>query len=186
MVPTAGTMCVHKLDELSDECLVERGDQESFGVLAVRYRAKALRVAYGVLHNQADAEDAVQEAFIRVYSNLGRFKGVGRFSSWLYRVVVNEALRALAARRTCGELEFCAERLPVTNTNAEQVLLVRRCLACLPKKLRVVLALRGVEELDYAEIAYVLGVPVGTVRSRLHEARRLFAERWKELTRDEV
>lgn len=186
MVPTVGTMCMHKLDELSDECLAERGDQESFGVLAVRYRTKALRVAYGVLHNQADAEDAVQEAFIRVYRNLGRFKGAGRFSSWLYRVVVNEALRALAARRTCGELELDAERAPVGIADAEQVLLVRRCLACLPKKLRVVLALRGVEELDYAEIAYVLSVPVGTVRSRLHEARRLFAERWKELTRDEV
>lgn len=186
MVPTAGTMCMHKLEELSDECLAERGDEHSFAILAGRYRTKALRVAYGVLHNQADAEDAVQNAFIRIYRGLWRFRRVGRFSSWLYRVVVNESLRALAARRTCGELELDAERAPVGIADAEEVLLVRRCLACLPKKLRVVLALRGVEELDYAEIAYVLGVPVGTVRSRLHEARRLFAERWKELTRDEV
>jgi RNA polymerase sigma-70 factor (ECF subfamily) len=178
------TMCMDRLEEISDECLAQRGDTQSFAILAGRYRAKALRIAYGILHDRADAEDAVQEAFIRIYRSLGRFKGAGRFSSWVYRVAVNESLRLLKAKRNSDELQ--AEHVSVDCMDAERVLLVRECLAFLPEKLRVVLALRGVEELEYAEIALILSVPIGTVRSRLHEARRVFALHWKELMRDEV
>ena len=173
--------------EPSDERLVElasSGDLESFTVLADRYRVRAMRIAYGILHNRADAEDAVQEAFIRIYRSLGRFRGTGRFSTWLYRIVVNESLRVQSNRGSTEEVEpkHEAARSGVPNV---QALIVRQCLASLPEKLRIVLALRGLEDLDYAEIGSILGIPVGTVRSRLHEARRLFAERWKELMKDE-
>ena len=173
--------------EPSDERLVElasSGDLESFTILADRYRVRAMRIAYGILHNRADAEDAVQEAFIRIYRSLGRFRGTGRFSTWLYRIVVNESLRVQSNRGSTEEVEpkHEAARSGVPNV---QALIVRQCLASLPEKLRIVLALRGLEDLDYAEIGSILGIPVGTVRSRLHEARRLFAERWKELMKDE-
>ena len=173
--------------EPSDERLVElasSGDLESFTILADRYRVRAMRIAYGILHNRADAEDAVQEAFIRIYRSLGRFRGTGRFSTWLYRIVVNESLRVQSNRGSTGEVEPKQEAAGSGVPNV-QALIVRQCLASLPEKLRIVLALRGLEDLDYAEIGSILGIPVGTVRSRLHEARRLFAERWKELMKDE-
>jgi len=180
---------MHTLEDRSDEALVEmaaHGEATSFATLAARHRRKALRIAYGILHNRADAEDAVQDAFVRVYRNLSGFRGTSRFSSWLYRIVVNESARLLhSVRVRPEEVELDEECISDQGIDPERVLLVRQCLASLPERLRVVLALRGPEELDYAEIAEILRIPVGTVRSRLHEARRLFAERWKELMKDE-
>lgn len=178
-------LCMYRLEDRSDESLADlvvRGEARSFEILAGRYRTKAIRIAYGILHNRADAEDAVQNAFIRIYRNLGKFRGAARFSSWLYRVVVNESLRFWRTRR---ETSNETEELPTSDVDAERIMLVRRCLASLPEAYRAVLALRGIEDLAYEEIADILGVPVGTVRSRLHEARRLFAKCWKELTSDE-
>lgn len=180
---------MHRLDDRSDEVLVElaaRGESGSLAILVERHRRKALRIAYGILHNPSDAEDAVQDAFIRACKNLSAFHGSGKFSAWLYRIVVNESVRLIRSRRSVEEAELTEECAAVAVPDTEHVLLVRQCLASLPEKLRVVLALRGVEELDYSEIAEVLSVPVGTVRSRLHDARKQFAGRWKELMEDEM
>ena len=189
MFPQSVATHMQSQAEAPDEkliALIQDGESQSFAILVERYRAKSLRVAYGILHNRADAEDAVQEAFIRIYRNIGRFRDISRFKSWLYKVVINESLRLLKARRT-GPDEMDAEYAPACeDVDAEQVMLVRQCLAALPKKLRVVLALRGVDELDYAEIALILSIPVGTVRSRLHEARRIFAGHWKGMMQDEM
>lgn len=176
-------LCMHKLEGRSDESLVElivRGETRSFEILADRYRTKAVRVAYGILHNRADAEDAVQNAFIRIYRNLRKFKG-RQFSSWLYKIVVNESLRFRRARPDADEIE----EIQTGAVDIEQIMLVQKCLASLPETYRTALALRGIEELAYDEIAEILGLPVGTVRSRLHEARRLFAKCWEELMSDE-
>ena len=175
------TLCIHRLDGRSDEdlaALVTHGEVQSFAILAERYRTKAIRIAYGILHNRPDAEDAVQNAFIRVYQNLGKGR---RFSPWLYRIVVNESLRYRQRRPETDEIVD----IPSEDADIERIMLVRRCLAGLPEMYRTVLALRGLEELAYEEIADILGLPVGTVRSRLHEARRLFAKCWKELMSDE-
>ena len=171
-------LCMRRLDGRSDEdlaALVTRGEAQSFAILAERYRVKAMRIAYGILHNRSDAEDVVQDAFIRIYRNLAKFRGL-RFSSWLYKIVVNESLRFRRTRReTSDEIE------PSGSVDIEQIMLVRKCLASLPETYQTVLALRGIEELSYEEIAEILGLPVGTVRSRLHEGRRSFAKCWKEL-----
>ncbi|HET6454889.1 MAG TPA: sigma-70 family RNA polymerase sigma factor [Armatimonadota bacterium] len=173
---------MHRLDGRSDEdlaALAAHGEAQSFAILAERYRVKAMRVAYGIVHNRADAEDAVQNAFIRIYRNLGKGR---QFSSWLYKIVINESVRLLRGRReTSDEIV----EIPTEDADIERIMLVRKCLASLPKNYRTVLALRGIEELAYEEIAEILGVPVGTVRSRLHEGRRLFAKCWKELMSDE-
>jgi len=181
---------VHEIDELPDDKLIERvefGDEQSFAVLVGRYRVKALHVAYGILQSRADAEDAVQEAFIRIYRHLGKFRGTGCFSSWLYKVVVNESLRLLRTRRLAStKTESYSPPGATADKDTEAILVVKQCLSDLPIKYRTVLALRAIKELDYAEIAGIIEAPVGTVRSRLNEARRLFAERWKELMGDEV
>lgn len=187
---TAETAYMHRLEDRTDEALVElavRGEAGSFAMLVARHRHPAMRIAYGIVHNPSDAEDAVQDAFIRAYHSLAKFRGAARFSSWLYRIVVNESVRMMGARR--GAVEdvnldsYCASS---EHMNVDTVLIVRECLASLPERLRVVLALRGQEELDYSEIAEILSIPVGTVRSRLHEARKLFARRWKEAMKDEM
>jgi len=173
-------LCVHRMDGRSDEdlaALAAHGEAQSFAILAERYRVKAMRVAYGIVHDRTDTEDAVQNAFIRIYRNLGKGR---RFNSWLYRIVVNESIRLLRARRETSE-----EVEPAVSLDVDRIMLVRKCLASLPETYRTVLALRGLEELDYTEIAEILGLPVGTVRSRLHEARRLFAKCWEELMSDE-
>ena len=181
---------MHALHDLRDDTLVAlavQGDIAAFSMLASRYRARAMRVAYGILHNRADAEDAVQEAFIRVCRHLPGFRRAGRFASWVYQVVVNESLRLLRARSgRRDQAEVDARHISFGKADTVHTLMVRQCLAALPGKLRVVLALRGLEELDYAEIAAILGIPLGTVRSRLHEARRLFAKHWKEAMKDEM
>ena len=187
---TAEALPMHRLEDRSDEALAElaaHGEATSFATLAARHRGKALRIAYGILHNRADAEDAVQDAFIRVYRNLAGFRGTGGFGSWLYRIVVNESIRLLhSARVRMDEDELEEDCVAIQGMDPERALLVRQCMASLPERLRVVLALRGVDELDYAEIAEILAIPVGTVRSRLHEARQMFAECWKEAMKDEV
>lgn len=187
---TAESFAMHTLEHRSDEALVElaaRGEATSFTILAGRHRVKALRIACGILHNRADAEDAVQNAFVRAYRHLMGFRGTCGFASWLYRIVVNESIRLLRSARVRAEdAELDEDRASTDGADPERALLVRQCLASLPERLRIVLALRGVDELDYAEIASILDLPIGTVRSRLHEARKLFAERWKEAMKDEV
>lgn len=187
---TAGTICMNRLEDRTDEALVElavRGEAGSFALLVARHRQHAIRIAYGVVHSPSDAEDIVQDAFIRAYRSLSQFRGSARFSSWLYRIVVNEAVRVMrSTRRQRDEAELDVECVSTHGIDAESVLAVRECLSRIPEKLRVVLALRGIDELDYSEIAEILGIPTGTVRSRLHEARKLFAECWKEAMTDEV
>lgn len=184
----AGIASMNRLDERPDEVLVDlavRGEAQSFATLAARYRVKAMRVAYGILHNPADAEDAVQNAFIRIHQGLSQYRGTGEFSAWLYRVVVNESIRLQRSKRNVSD-ELDEEYIAEDGIDREHILAVRQCLAMLPERLRTVLALRGVEELDYSEIAVILCIPVGTVRSRLHEARRIFAKCWKEMMKDEM
>ena len=125
-------LCIERLDGRSDEdlaALVTRGEAQSFAILADRYRTKAIRIAYGILHNRADAEDAVQNAFIRVYRSLDRFRGDSRFSSWLYRIVVNESIRLMRSRR---ERSDEIQELPAGSVDAEKIILVSKCLAGLP------------------------------------------------------
>ena len=181
---------MRSLEDRTDEALVElavRGEAGSFAMLVARHRQRAIRIAYGIVHNPSDAEDAVQDAFIRAYRGLPQFRGAARFSSWLYRIVVNESVRMMRSRHGAVEdVDLDSECASSEHMDTERALMVRECLASLPEKLRVVLALRGQEELDYSDIAEILSIPVGTVRSRLHEARKLFARRWKEAMKDEV
>ncbi len=187
---TADTMCMHRLEDRTDEALVElavQGEEGSFAMLVARHRPRAIRIAYGIVHNPSDAEDAVQDAFIRAYRSLTQFRGAARFSSWIYRIVVNESVRMMGRKHdTVDDVDLDSKCAPGENMDVETVLMVRQCLASLPERLRVTLALRGEKDLDYSEIAEILCIPVGTVRSRLHEARKMFARGWKEAMKDEM
>lgn len=163
------------------------GDQNACAELLRLYRDKAMNIAYGLLQSRADAEDAAQEAFIRAFRFLQDFKGESAFSSWLYRIVVNvsmEILRKPSKKELACEDVSCGEDQDFSNV--EKRMHIDQLLGTMPIHLRTALVLREVDQLNYDEIAAILGIPIGTVRSRLSAAREMFRRKYKELMKDEV
>jgi RNA polymerase sigma-70 factor (ECF subfamily) len=167
----------------------KRGDQEAFAALVADARPRALAVAVKVLRNPDDAEDAVQDAFIKVWRYLGRFEGRSSFSTWIHRIVMNASLDLLR-RQSCrpethaegeeGEhrpSEPIEEETPETTLDEAQTgALVRAAVATLSPTHRQALTLREFEDRSYEEIALASKCPIGTVMSRLHHARRKLAD----------
>lgn len=158
--------------------LAQAGDREAFGVLVGRYAAQARRVARAVLGNAADADDAAQDGFLAALKHLGRYDPHRPFGPWLLRIVANAATDRLRRGRVRA-----ADALPtglagaepgpdrVTDTRAFHEAL-RAALAKLPERQRMAVVLFDVEGYTHAEIADLLRVPQGTVRSYVFHARR--------------
>jgi RNA polymerase sigma-70 factor (ECF subfamily) len=171
-----------------------RGDHEAFRVLVERYQGRAYGLALRVLRDPEQARDAVQDAFIKVYGSLGRFEGRSGFYTWLYRLVMNVCLDRKRRDRSARHVEWEEERAVEIARGAEALApgaadaqrggpaaeleraelreRMARAIAALPDAARRTLELREIDGLSYAEIAKVLGVPKGTVMSRLYYARR--------------
>lgn len=170
------------------------GDHEAFRVLVERYQGRVFRLAQRVLRDPEQARDAVQEAFLKVYGSLRRFEGRSSFYTWLYRLVLNLCLDMRRRDRSDRHVEWSEARaddvlttgeipteLPRDGGSASPEAAVGRsqlrtrmvaAIQDLPDNARETLVLREVEGLSYAEIAQVLGIPKGTVMSRLHYARK--------------
>jgi RNA polymerase sigma-70 factor, ECF subfamily len=168
---------------LADEVLVERtlaGELGAFEELVERHRAVVYRVAARIVGDD-DAEDVAQDAFLRAFHRLSRFRGESPFRAWLLRIAHNAALDALARRRAVSTDEPDDEAQPVGgagSTPAEELEVTERRQR-LAEKIRLiqpahraVLVLRDLEGLTYEEIAQVTGSPLGSVKGRLHRARR--------------
>lgn len=171
----------------------QAGDEAAFGVIMRTHYERTFRLAYAIVHNEADARDVSQDAWVTIWKQLSTFRGDSRFSTWLHPIVTRRALDHLRKRRrwfdrflpfATGDDAVPSAPEPATNEDAggqmernETVTRVRAALATLPPKQRAVLALRELEGLSYEEIAAAVGVPVGTVMSRLHAARRQLAEK---------
>lgn len=170
----------------------QAGDEAAFGVIMRAEYARTYRLAYAIVHHEADARDVCQEAWLTIWKQLGTFRGDARFTTWLHPIVTRKALDHLRKRRRWFDrfLPFgqgdddavTAVPEPATDDTArdqaegnETVTRVRAAIAALPPKHRAVLALREMEGLTYEEIAQATGVPVGTVMSRLFHARKLLA-----------
>ncbi len=142
----------------------------------------AFRVAYGVLHHREDAEDVAQEALARAYQSFGRLRDRERFRSWLVRICWRLALdhQRAATRRARREQEtpFSADPTDVESVACENEFRDRlwKAIEALPEKLRQVVLLAGILGHDLREVSELLGVPHGTVRSRMHTARKRLAE----------
>lgn len=164
------------------------GDKRAFAELVRRYRARAVNLAFQVLHDADEAEDVAQESFLRVFAELRHFRGDAAFGTWLYRIVVNLCLsrQRKAARRGEEVRDLEMNRSLETMEQAETKWTVEGVLRRLPEKLRVALVLRELHGLDYREIAEVLNVPIGTVRSRLSLARQQFMKEWEKLEGEEM
>jgi RNA polymerase sigma-70 factor (ECF subfamily) len=163
------------------------GDHEAFRVLVERYQGRAFRLALRVLRDEEQARDVVQDAFLKVYGSLGRFEGRSSFYTWLYRVVMNLCLDARRRDRSDRHVEWDEERGLESAEGAGRAIdvdpaealeraelggAIQRAIDALPEDARRTLLLREIDGLSYAEIAKSLGIPKGTVMSRLHYARR--------------
>ena len=151
------------------------GDLEAFELLVRACQGDAWRYAYHLTRDRSLAEDVTQEAFVRAFRSLRTFRAQSRFASWLLRIVHNCAVDAqLRARRDRVLAERAAEGVretPAPVGSAEDRLRLQEAVDLLPGKLRQPFVLIEILGFDYRETADVLGVPVGTLKSRMHRAR---------------
>ncbi len=173
-----------------DPILLERcrqGDTEAFAQLVAEQQDYVYTLARRVLHDPEEAADLTQEVFVRVWQGLSSFRGESRFRTWLYRVVVNQALNRLRKLKREQEvipldeesIKLLADPGPGPHRELwqqERRALVWENVKRLPAKYRLVLNLFYQQELSCAEIADVLNMPVGTVKTHLHRARVALAE----------
>jgi len=152
-----------------------RGDLSAYDRLVAAYQDHIYQTAYRITGHREDARDAAQEAFLRAYRALRTFRGEASFSTWMTRIAVNAALDVVRRRPVHSSVpaDVAAEGGdPTTDVlRRDQQWRVQQAIAALPPDHRAVVVLRDVQGLRYDEIARVLGVPVGTVRSRLSRAR---------------
>jgi len=162
------------------------GQTEVFHDLIRPYERSVYLMALSLLHNEAEAEDAAQEAFIKAYRNLGRFRSEARFSTWLIAITLNEARGRLRKKQptltdsiddtsegsvTPAQLTDWREIPSETLERQEIRSLIRRALSALPLPYREVFVLRELEERNVQETAETLGITVASVKMRLHRAR---------------
>lgn len=150
----------------------QNGDVDAMTSIVAQNRVRLTRVASNVLRDKNEAEDVVQETFIKAFREVHRVRDEAAFSGYLYRICVRLCMDRLRSRRAIVA-EFEA---PYSRTAAvvETKVVVESLLDCLTADLRTTLVLREIEQLSYDEIAELTNVPVGTVRSRLHVAREKF------------
>ncbi len=172
------------MTDTPDEELVRRyleGDADAFGALVQRHQIRVYNVALRVLGDPDDARDAAQDAFLTLVRKLSQFRGEAAFTTWMHRITVNACYDILRKRRRQPMLRMVVdpddpmpEQLPPVADHADATvgsIDVSRALQQIPEEYRVVLVLADVQDLPYEEIARVLDVPIGTVKSRVHRGR---------------
>ena len=179
--------------EPDDRVLVKRcqaGDCDAFNQLVVRYRTKAFMMVYGMVQNEQDAWDLAQDGFLKAWKSIHRFKGESSFYTWLYRIMTNVTIDSLRRKGIHGEAEF-DDRIapgniePASRTTPSADLLphqklqqrdirqrINDAIEKLSPEHRAVIVMKEMEDLQYSEIAEILGCSIGTVMSRLFYARK--------------
>jgi RNA polymerase sigma-70 factor (ECF subfamily) len=177
------------IQEFSDDELVTRvhaGGPE-FALLVRRHNQRLFRATRAVLRSDVDAEDALQQAWLDIYRNLGKFRGDAAFTTWATRIAINTAIRLARSRPKLVEVEALEVAGPDTALeHAELGQLLEHCLALLPQGNREVILLRDVLELDTAETATCLGLTEEAVRVRLHRARGAMTSALAEIALEHV
>jgi RNA polymerase sigma-70 factor (ECF subfamily) len=189
----------------TDLMLVERtvaGDQRAFELLVMKYQRRIERLIGRMVRDQDLIEDIAQETFIRAYRALAQFRGDAQFYTWLYRIAVNTAKKALVDLKrdplvsetalrsgsededetSVMENELTSAETPETMLAAKEIAAtVNSAMEALPEELRQAVTLREIEGLSYEEIAEVMNCPIGTVRSRIFRAREAISAKVKPL-----
>ena len=187
----------------TDALLVERtvaGDQKAFELLVIKYQRRIQRLIGRMVRDVDLVEDIAQETFIRAYRALAQFRGEAQFYTWLYRIAINTAKKALMDLKrnpTVSENSFKSddddETSPVENeltssetpdavlASKEIAQIINLALEALPEELRMAITLREIEGLSYEEISETMNCPIGTVRSRIFRAREAISQKVKPL-----
>lgn len=185
--------------EMDDQQLVlasKQGDQDAFSLLVLRYQRHIFNLVYRMVQDYEEANEITQEAFLAAWQGLPSFRGDARFATWLYRIAYNCALKQLETRKRDRALQAAlqAEQALDGEDNQvqadarldarEQQAVVQEQLSYLPAKYRIVLVLRHLQEMTYEEMAEILSMPVGTIKTHLFRARNLLKERLQALYRE--
>ncbi len=185
-------------DKQLDQALVERvqqGDKQAFDLLVRKYQQKIMNVIMRYVHDPDEAQDIAQEAFIKAYRALPRFRGDSAFYTWLYRIAINTAKNVLVSRgrrppNSDVEVDV-AEQLdagarlkdqatPESFLHEEEVMrTIRQAMDDLPEDLRTAIMLRELDGMSYEQIAEAMSCPIGTVRSRIFRAREAIDKKLK-------
>ncbi len=185
-------MASEEEDEAAFVARLVARDESAFNELVITYERRVYGLVFRMLGRRDEAEDLAQEVFVQVFKAIDQFRGESKLSTWIYRIAVNlcKNRTKYLSRRHAGEqddIDAMAERVPMSAARAATVgdvarpdeeaearqveLIVKRAIEKLEPDFREALILADVEDMPYEEIAQIMGVPVGTVKSRIHRAR---------------
>jgi RNA polymerase sigma-70 factor, ECF subfamily len=156
----------------------QRGDASAFGSLVARYQDRIYNVSFRLCRSREDAMDIVQTTFLRAFESLPRFEARAGFYTWIFRIAVNTAHslgRRAGIRRTTSLSGLDIEASP-RQAQPDEHEMIAALLAELDEEFRAAVVLKDIEGLDYSQIGEILGVPLGTVKSRIHRGRMLLRE----------
>jgi len=173
---------LNRLEALREECTwvsrCREGDENALALLIDRHRNRLIRTAANLLRDRHEAEDVAQEAFLKAFKEIGRLRDDRAFAGYIYRICVRLCMDRLRLKRAePGEFDSVQDH---DGGSVENRVVIEKLLGQLPYDLRATLVLREIEQLSYEEVAEVMHVPIGTVRSRLHTARERFRKLWVE------
>src|SRR5258708_5194291 len=169
------------------------GDQDAFALLVQRHQRFVFNLVFRMLGQYEEADEVTQETFLAAWQGLPGFRGNARFSTWLYRIAYNCALKQLEQRKRDQALQLAIqveqadqrinndERIGAEIEARDRQIIVREHLTNLPAKYRIVLVLRHLQEMTYEEMAEILTMPIGTIKTHLFRARNLLKERLEAL-----
>jgi RNA polymerase sigma-70 factor (ECF subfamily) len=172
-------------DDIALVVASQAGDQEAFSLLVQRHQRRVFNIVFRMLQNYEETNEVTQETFLAAWQGLKTFRGDARFSTWLYRIAYNCSLKQLESRKRDWALQSAMEE--EHNSSEEQIStkletqdrqrVVREHLLQLPTKYRAVLILRHLQDMSYEEMAEILTMPIGTIKTHLFRARNLLKER---------
>src|SRR5947208_2199611 len=183
-------------DDMQLVAASKKGDQDAFAQLVQRYQRRVFNLVYRMLQQYEEATETTQETFLAAWQGLSSFRGDACFSTWLYRIAYNCALKQLETRKRDRALQAAlhAERALESEDSQiradaeldahDQQALVQEQLSHLPAKYRIVLILRHLQEMTYEEMAEILKMPIGTIKTHLFRARNLLKERLEKFDRE--
>lgn len=175
----------HQMTEAELLEQVLKGQTGAYGEIFARHRAKAFALAFQYVRNHEDAKDVVQDAFIKAYKNLARFDRARAFGPWLLTIVRNLSIDSIRRRQRAAVQELPVTLPDTRAKKADSTVLRHEVWAALEKLSpdhREIIFLKDYQGHSYVEIAEILGIPLGTVMSRLHHARRNLVGVLKETT----